>query len=305
MTNQPSLEIRSDAVGEISVSLTAKHLFRYIYEPETPLNESPKPYFYPVSTLAGRTLTNLRPNDHPWHHALAMTLTGVDGTNFWGGPTWSPGDGYIMRENHGVQRHVDWVRQECDTHGVTLEHSLAWEKPGQRPMLQERRTIQVPQAGTSDSWWTLCWKSEFTNTAGRDLKLTHYHAEGLEGSHYSGLLFRGARDLLANHADPDVGIVGPNDSTEEKLHGAPADWMACRCSHDGFPADRSTLVFVDRTSPRGHWFVRPELPAVGFTFHYPSARILSKDESMILEYSIVFADGLPDPANLASLTRQL
>ncbi|MBC2600255.1 DUF6807 family protein [Puniceicoccus vermicola] len=60
-------------------------LFHYVARSEAPNEESPKPYFHPIRNLRGNVITNYRPNDHPWHHALSMTMTLVNGTNFWGG----------------------------------------------------------------------------------------------------------------------------------------------------------------------------------------------------------------------------
>ena len=45
-------------------------LWRYVYAPATPANESPRPYAHPVCSFYGDVLTNFRPNDHSWHHGL-------------------------------------------------------------------------------------------------------------------------------------------------------------------------------------------------------------------------------------------
>ena len=42
-------------------------LFRYVYEPKTKAYESPKPYFHPLSTLAGNKVSIFRPYDHVWN----------------------------------------------------------------------------------------------------------------------------------------------------------------------------------------------------------------------------------------------
>ncbi len=51
----------------------AQPLFRYVYEPEMPDVASPRPYFHPLRTLAGKEVTNIRPDDHPWHMGPSMT----------------------------------------------------------------------------------------------------------------------------------------------------------------------------------------------------------------------------------------
>ena len=45
-------------------------LFRYIYDPDMPQAESPKPFFHPVNTLAGDLITNYR----------RMTMCGTRGS---------------------------------------------------------------------------------------------------------------------------------------------------------------------------------------------------------------------------------
>ena len=41
-------------------------LFRYVYRPQMAPEESPKPYFHPMRTLAGNVVTIYRPYDHVW-----------------------------------------------------------------------------------------------------------------------------------------------------------------------------------------------------------------------------------------------
>ncbi|NJL31184.1 MAG: hypothetical protein HC898_05880 [Phycisphaerales bacterium] len=47
-------------------------LFSYVYQQPAPPIEAPKPYFHPLCTLAGDTLTNHRPADHPWQRGLVV-----------------------------------------------------------------------------------------------------------------------------------------------------------------------------------------------------------------------------------------
>src|SRR5947209_8469657 len=104
-----SLQLRPD--GECAVEIVRSGgalLWRYVFQPDTPANEAPRPYAHPVRSLAGETLTAFRPNDHPWHHALSLTLGSVDGVNFWGGPSYIRDAGYCWRADHGEQIHVRW-----------------------------------------------------------------------------------------------------------------------------------------------------------------------------------------------------
>ena len=61
-------------------------LARYVYRPDVPQLESPKPYLHPVRTLAGDVVTAYRPPDHVWHKGIQFALPHVGTENFWGGP---------------------------------------------------------------------------------------------------------------------------------------------------------------------------------------------------------------------------
>ncbi|WP_442890538.1 DUF6807 family protein [Congregicoccus parvus] len=305
----PALSIRRSGPESVEVWCRDAMLFRYVCSPETPGNESTRPYAHPVRSLAGRTLTNHRPNDHPWHHALSFTLTLVDGTNFWGGPTWSPETGYAWQSNHGTQKHAAWLTLEVEEASgeALLRESVHWHGPQGELLVRETRTLRARILGPLDlePAWCLRWHARLENATARTLRLSHYHAEGLAGSHYTGLFFRGARDLIANTADTSTGVIGPRGEDAAALHGTATTWMAMRCSHDGAPEARSTLVFVARRPSRATWFVRPALPATGFVFHHPDAHELAPAETLELDHALVVADGVAPPATLAGLALAL
>ena len=66
-----------------------------------PANCAPKPFVYPVKTLGRRDICLIQPEDHPWHCGIWLAFPGVDGTNFWGGPTYVREQGYVDLPNHG------------------------------------------------------------------------------------------------------------------------------------------------------------------------------------------------------------
>src|SRR5690606_37810663 len=101
-------------------------LFTYVYVPQTPAVESPRPYFHPLRTLAGDVMTNFRPNDHRWHHGLSMTRPSVSGDNFWGGKSYVRGGGYVQLENSGQQRHTSRDYLTCNDEGAELRQRIAW-----------------------------------------------------------------------------------------------------------------------------------------------------------------------------------
>ena len=68
--------------------------------------ESPRPYLHPVRTRGGDLVTAFRPHDHVWHKGIAWSLPVVGEHNFWGGPTYVHGQGYVQLENDGSMDHV-------------------------------------------------------------------------------------------------------------------------------------------------------------------------------------------------------
>ncbi len=260
-------------------------LWRYVYAPQTPAHEAPRPYAHPVRSLAGDLLTNFRPNDHPWHHALSLTLTQVDGLNFWGGPTHRAADGYQWRDDHGAQVHREWLALAP----ARLEQRLDWLDPkSNRVLLHEHRVLATTLAPDRAAW-SLRWTSELRNATGRDLALGNYHAlGGLAGSHYTGLQFRGARDLLDDHGDATIGVSADGGlSGEAAVHGASARWMEWSCQHDG--SLRRTRLRFENTGGPLPWFVRAKNPLAAFAFHREKPHPLPAAGTLHLEHVLTFA----------------
>ena len=257
-------------------------LWRYVYVPETPTNESPRPYAHPVCSVAGDVLTNFRPNDHPWHHALSMTLTSVDGVNFWGGPSYRASDGYQWREDHGLQVHRSWAALQPER----LEETLDWcvGKSG-TVLLHERRVMQT---AVTETGWSLRWTSELANVSGRQLALDNYHSGGgLVGSHYTGLQFRGARELLDEHGDARIGITADGGLVgEAATHGAATRAMEWSCQHDG-SLRRTRIRFENLNGPLS-WFVRAKNPVAAFAFHRERGESLAAGATLRLDHLLTF-----------------
>lgn len=264
------------------VTAEGRLLWRYVYAPETPVNEARRPYAHPVCSLADDRLTNFRPNDHPWHHGLSMTLTSVDGVNFWGGPSYRAGEGYRWREDHGEQVHRAWERLEAER----MEETVDWCRVAQgERLLEERRVLETRIQGDA---WSLRWTSELRNVAGRELGLGNYHAsEGLAGSHYTGLQFRGARELLDEHGDERIGVRAEGGLRgAEAVHGVAAPWLEWSCQHDG--SLRRTRIRFERVGTPAWWFVRAQNPLVAFAFHREDPQRLAVGATLRLEHVLTF-----------------
>lgn len=259
-------------------------LLRYVFRPDTPPDESPRPYAHPVKSLAGEVLTNFRPNDHRWHHALSFTINCVAEHNFWGGVSYRKGSGYQWRGDHGYQRHTAWLEKSASC----LAHALDWRSAAGELLLQEERTLSF--ALISPQAWTLRWAAKLKNVSGGSLGLGHYHSsQGLTGSHYSGLQFRGTRDLLDEHGDDSIGIFADGGlSGEESIHGTAAAWMEWRGQKD--TSQRKVVIrFANNTGPI-HWFLRKKNPLVAFPFQYDHDLFLAAGAALEIDHSLTFTD---------------
>jgi hypothetical protein len=257
-------------------------LWSYHYLPDAPAGESPRPYAHPVCSLAGDVLTNFRPNDHPWHHGLSLTLGSVDGVNFWGGPSYRPADGYQWRDDHGAQAHRSWLALEPDR----LEHLLDWGEPRTgRVLLQERRLLQTTLEAAG---WSLQWTSDLRNPGDAAVTLGNYHAVGgLAGSHYTGLQFRGARELLDDHGDAAIGIrAADGRAGEAAVHGEAAAWMEWSTQHDG--SLRRTRIRFENLGGPLPWFVRAKNPLAAFAFHREQPWVLAAGATLRLDHRLTF-----------------
>lgn len=279
-----SLRVESCGDEAVEWRVGATLLFRYVYRPGTPLAEATRPYAHPVCSLAGEVLTNFRPNDHPWHHGLSLTINSVSGTNFWGGPTYQAGDAYRWRNNHGSQHHTAWTEL---TAGRAVEQ-LIWRAgaEGER-LLDEVRTLEPRIASPQE--WTLRWTSVLKNVSGRSLALANYHSgEGLVGSHYSGLQFRGTRALLDDHGDAQIGLSSEAGNDERSVHGGASSWMEWRGQMDT-SLRRVRVRFQNAGGPL-HWFVRRNNPLAAFAFHFDRNVDLAPEATLRLEHELTFAD---------------
>ena len=285
-----SLRLEHEAGKTVSLFAGDLLLFCYHYRPELDAKEAPKPYFHPVNSLDGDTLTNFRPNDHPWHHALCYTLNNVSGMNFWGGPTCLE-DGYKWRDDHGSQVHMDWDQLHAQDDRAFLAHGLEWRRLDE-VIFQEHRSIEVFLIEKTKTW-TFRFKSCLTNVSGRVLTLGNPHSDGgLAGSHYCGLEFRAARALLDDHLDPTIKIVAEGGLEGVKaVHGAPAKWMEWHGQLDT-TLNRVVIRFENNTGPM-HCFLRRDYPLAAFPMQFDTKQEIPVGGDYVVDHTLSFQSITP------------
>jgi hypothetical protein len=289
------MELHHDEAA-LLVRYEGAELARYVYRPDDPQLESPRPYLHPVRTLGGNLVTICRPHDHLWHKGIALSLPNVDDDNFWGGPTFRDG-GYVQLPNDGAMRHDAFDDAEVSGGVVRIGQRLTWITEAGQQKIAERRRIAVA-AWPGDRAWGLSFETTMVNITAAGITFASPTTEGRPNAGYGGLFWRGPRSFTGGT------VIMPDATGGDELMGAPAPWLAFTGQHDG-NEQFSTLVFADApenfTFPT-QWFVRstPFAAACPAPF-FDKTRALPPGESLTLRYGIAIADGQRDAPGCAGL----
>ncbi len=263
-------------------------LLRYVYRPDTPQLESPKPYFHPLYTLAGNEVTCYRPHDHIWHKGIQMTITHIEGENFWGGNSYIHGQGYVQLPNNGAMVHERWRDVACDGVTARLDEQLTWITQAGERWIDEARQIDVSLTGDASGMWLLDFATSMTNVSGRPLTIGSPTTAGRPMAGYGGLFWRGPRSFL------DGEVLAGDDLCGPEVMGQRAPWLAYSGLHDG-TNDRSTLIFLDHpANPRypTKWFVRnTPFACASFAFMFDEELVFEPATTLAFRYRIAVADG--------------
>ncbi|NAZ87986.1 hypothetical protein GTR00_18055 [Kineococcus sp. T90] len=286
---------------------------RYRYRSDVPQLESPRPYLHPLRTPAGHEVTLYRPHDHVWHKGIAWSLPHVGPHNFWGGPTYVRGRGYVQLDNDGSVDTVEVLAagDAADGTGGTggtgaggaarFAHELAWHAQSGEEVVRERREL-VFAAATADAW-VLTVDLALRNVSGGDLPLGSPTTNGRENAGYGGLFWRGPRSFTGGR------LVTERAAGGDELRGERAEWMAFSGRHDEVDAASTVLLLDDRGNPRHppQWFARSEQFAALCPAPFFAQELGFADgEELRFRCAVVVADGASDPERgrgLAALGR--
>ncbi len=297
----------------VTVGWDDAELVRYVYLPSDPLLESPRPYFHPVRTLAGDLVSLYRPHDHAWHKGIAWSLPNVGPENFWGGPTYRRGDGYVQLPSNGAMRHDGFDLAVVKDDVARLEERLSWvtqsgqaqsgqaqsgqAQPGQT-LIAEQRRIAVT-AWPDHAAWVLAFQTTMRNVSEQPISIGSPTTEGRDNAGYGGLFWRGPRSFTGGRVVTPDGADGGDE-----VMGRRGPWLGFAGRHDGH-GRTSTLLWCDSPgnfSYPSQWFVRSTpfacvCPAPFFSAVHP----LAAGSSLTLRYDIAVADGALDVAACARL----
>ncbi|WP_297082055.1 PmoA family protein [uncultured Demequina sp.] len=250
MTPAPAV-VAEDCGDRIVLTAGQVELVHYVYRPTDVLLESPRPYLSPIRTLGGSLVSLFRPHDHVWHKGIAWSLPVVGDENFWGGPTFVTGEGYVQLPNNGEQRHEGVELAEADG-AAALTETLTWVTQAGEHVFDELRTITARVLDPTT--WELGFETRMTSTADRVQSIGSPTTRGRDNAGYGGLFWRGPRSFTGG------AILAPDREGGDELRGTRAPWMGFRGVHDGDGAV-STVVMADHPENAAHppqWFARTE-----------------------------------------------
>jgi len=280
----------------------AVELLRYVFVPDSPQLESPKPYLDPLRTRAGRVVSLYRPWDHVWHKGIAWSLPVVDDENFWGGPTYVHGQGYVQLRNDGTQRHRSAAAAGADDGVARFAHELEWIAEDGRRLFAEQRTLTARVLG--ETAWALTFETAMTNVTGADIAIGSPTTRGRENAGYGGLFWRGPRSFTEGTLVTATGAGSGSD-----VRGQRHEWMGFVGRHDVVD-DTSLIVMVDAAQNPHHppqWFARSEeFACLNPAPFFSEELAVAPGETVRFRYAvgIADADGAAAPA-LADALREL
>ena len=252
---------------------------------------TPKPYFHPLRTLAGTTVTGFAPDDHPWHHGLQFAFPRVGDHNLWGGGTYfGPERGYEVVDDQGSIRHVSWGTVTSDGDSGQFSHSLEWLGHGGELLLTEERTVTVSVVDGDTPSWVLQFESTLTNATDAPIALATPAQRGRADGGYGGLFLRLGEDVQAER------LIG--DDADLIASGGASRTLVIQ-AHT--PADEKItlgLSFLPRASPGAQkWLYRfaPEpFSAVGWAGAYDDGFELAVGGSLAFGHRLAVHDGTVD-----------
>lgn len=296
MNTSTALNWRDDN-RSVTVSLGDLEIATYTYDATDEQRESPRPFFHPLRTTAGETVSVYRPWDHVWHKGIAWSLPHFGDDNFWGGPSYRRGQDYTWLPNNGSMRHERVVDAGLDGGTFRFTHELSWWTQDGKKVVDELRGIRIIPGQDGNSW-TLVFETDMTNVSGRDIQIGSPTTEGRENAGYGGLFWRGPRSFTGGEFRSEQGA-----GTDEFM-GTRSPWLAFTGQHDGSCRSSTVLFAEDGANPGApnQWFARSSMFAcLGSAPFFSEVVPLREGQPITYRYAVVIADGSVDEDSAAAL----
>jgi len=241
---------------------------------------SPRPFFHPVTTLAGVEVTDALPLDHVWHLGAGVALQDVGGNNLWGGRTFVRDVGYTWRDDHGRIVHAGWEEKRHDGFVELLDW---YDRAGTR-LLSERREVGVGE-GPGDDAWHMSLRFTLRNERRHALPLGSPGSNGRPAGGYGGFFWR-----LPPHAG-ELSVFTQAHAGETAVHGARTPWVAVAGTSPRSEPWTVVVCAADERTAEDPWFVRSEgYPGVGSSLAWQDPVVLGPGESTTRAFEVLVLD---------------
>jgi hypothetical protein len=259
---------------------------------DLPEASAPRPFLHPITTRAGVTVTALRPADHVHHLGLSVAVSDLNGSNFWGGTTFTA-EGPRILANHGRQVPGNWRQVPNGVAG-----KIAWMGADGAPVAREWRTILCHEHPDPQAW-VLSMSSLLSAASGSDaLRLSSSAVKGRAGAGYGGIFWRfpQAQSVVVETAAG----VGP-----DVAHGSLSPWLSLNANIDGHPV--GIVLLQNPLLEPLPWFIRSdEYLGAGPAVAWKNPRTVPAGQQLALGLHAVIRDGhIAGPEHVARLITQI
>ena len=244
----------------------------------------------------GELVSLFRPHDHVWHKGIAWSLPVVGDENFWGGPTFVSGEGYVQLPNNGSQPHRAFDERSDAAAGAVSSNDLDWVTEAGETVFDERRTVGRDRARR---------RRLAARVRDADAQRVRSRPPDRLADHPRARERRLRRAVLARPA-----LVHRRRPARARRRGrrrAPRHPRAVDGLQRAPRRHRRRLDDRDGRRPRQRahptaWFARSEefaciCPAPFFSDEHT----VVAGDTLVLRYGVVIADGASDPARAADL----
>lgn len=238
------------------------------------------PYFYPVNGPAsGSPVTTESTTPYPHHHSLFFGCDRVNGGNYW-------------QDTLEAGRIVSTAVRVVEAEGsrVVFENDCEWRKPGEAPVLQDRRVIHVSAPNAS------------LRVIDFEITLTPLTDVYVEKTNHS--LFAARMKPEMNVASGGVLVNAEGDLAEAGTFGKASPW--CDFSGKNGEVTEGLAIFQHPGNPLYpvKWFTRDYGFFSPTPLYWPpdgKGVTLEKGASVTLRYRVIVHEGTAAEAGIQTL----
>jgi hypothetical protein len=236
------------------------------------------PFFHPVATTAGQTLSQDRPADHAWHHGVWFCWKYINKINYWehAGRTGRPAG------------KTDWSEVDVktkDNGSATISLKLEYHPvDDSNVVLVEHRRIEI-SAPDAEGVYAMDWTCVFT-AQDENVTLDRTPPKEQSWGGYAGLSIRFAKQFSERQTHDTNGLVAFDEGNRHRTQAVAMDYNGVI---DGMPVG---VAFLDHPSNPRHptrWYAirDPIMSYINAALLNDDPLVLKPHQTMTLKYRIL------------------